>query len=439
MPAPSETLESLGPGAAAPAPSAAKGTWFVRFHIQTPEGRFEPDEPQVKVTTVSAERAELTVSASGNGILFAQVARHGEVPLNVALPVYGPTSSQSCGLSLGGSGTSLTADVSLPDSPEVDAVARFLNGGHVQEAARVAGDAEHLLERKMADPFGAALGGYALLRSGQLDRLHHWPRNLADKFPWFPDGAVIAGEEAALEGDNATAIAICLRGGTARAAGLRPRALPARCETPGVLRRARDRLRREREARQGGEHAPRAPARDHAVRRLRARVARVSRRRHRQAGDVSETLHPTCHELARRDGAVGGAMLRIDMLPAAQGDALWIEYGDEHSPKRILIDGGTKGSWKEGLRARIEGLPAADRHFELLIVTHIDADHIDGALKLLQDETLGTSFGDVWFNGWRHLPETLEPLGPVAGERLTDAIVERADFRGTTRSTGKRW
>ena len=116
-------------------------------------------------------------------------------------------------------------------------------------------------------------------------------------------------------------------------------------------------------------------------------------------------------------------MLRIDMLPAAQGDALWIEYGDEHSPKRILIDGGTKGSWKEGLRARIEGLPAADRHFELLIVTHIDADHIDGALKLLQDETLGTSFGDVWFNGWRHLPETLEPLGPVAGERLTDAIV----------------
>ena len=206
MPSPSETLESLGPGAAAPAPSAAKGTWFVRFHIQTPEGRFEPDEPQVKVTTVSAERAELTVSASGNGILFAQVARHGEVPLNVALPVYGPTSSQSCGLSLGGSGTSLTADVSLPDSPEVDAVARFLNGGHVQEAARVAGDAEHLLERKMADPFGAALGGYALLRSGQLDRLHHWPRNLADKFPWFPDGAVIAGEEAALEGDNATAI-----------------------------------------------------------------------------------------------------------------------------------------------------------------------------------------------------------------------------------------
>jgi len=210
---PAQPLESLGPGAAAPPTTSGEGTWFVRFHIQTPKGAFEPDEPRIEVRSVSAEQAELTVSASGNGILFAQVARPGEVPFNVALPIYGPTSSQSCSLTLGVSGDSLTADVSLPDNPEVDAVARFLNGGHIQEAARVAGDAEHLLEQKMADPFGAALGGYALLRSGQLDRLHHWPRNLADKFPWLPDGAVIAGEEAALESDHATAIAYVCEAG----------------------------------------------------------------------------------------------------------------------------------------------------------------------------------------------------------------------------------
>jgi hypothetical protein len=116
-------------------------------------------------------------------------------------------------------------------------------------------------------------------------------------------------------------------------------------------------------------------------------------------------------------------VFRIDMLPAAQGDALWIEYGDELDPTRVLIDGGTKGSWDEGLRVRIEGLPPEKRHFALLVDTHIDADHIDGALALLEDETLGATFGEVWFNGWRHLPETLEPLGPVAGEKLTDAIV----------------
>ena len=53
-------------------------------------------------------------------------------------------------------------------------------------------------------------------------------------------------------------------------------------------------------------------------------------------------------------------MLRIDMLPGANGDALWIEYGDGQQPRRILIDGGTKGSWDDegGLRSRIEALPA---------------------------------------------------------------------------------
>lgn len=120
-------------------------------------------------------------------------------------------------------------------------------------------------------------------------------------------------------------------------------------------------------------------------------------------------------------------MLRIEMLPAAQGDALWIEYGDPDQPRRILIDGGTKSSWPQGLKARVEALPVDQRTFELLIVTHIDADHIDGALALLRDDTLGASFGDVWFNGWRHLPDTpLESLGPVEGELLTQTLVTRA-------------
>lgn len=120
-------------------------------------------------------------------------------------------------------------------------------------------------------------------------------------------------------------------------------------------------------------------------------------------------------------------MLRIDMLPGGNGDALWIEYGDAQSPRRLLVDGGTKGSWDDpaGLRSRIEALPADTRHFELLVVTHIDGDHIEGGLELLQDAQLGVTFGDVWFNGWKHLPDTLEPLGPVEGELLTDAIVEQ--------------
>jgi len=96
-------------------------------------------------------------------------------------------------------------------------------------------------------------------------------------------------------------------------------------------------------------------------------------------------------------------LLRLEMLPAGHGDSIWIEYGDRSSPHRLLVDGGT-GPTYDTLRTRIAALPEDDRRFELAVVTHIDADHIEGFIRLLQDERLGVEFADVWFNGWRHLP-----------------------------------
>ena len=60
------------------------------------------------------------------------------------------------------------------------------------------------------------------------------------------------------------------------------------------------------------------------------------------------------------------------------------------------------------------------------MVTHVDADHIAGVLDLLADEALGFSARDVWFNGYRHLPdEHPATLGPVQGERLTGLLLRR--------------
>lgn len=83
------------------------------------------------------------------------------------------------------------------------------------------------------------------------------------------------------------------------------------------------------------------------------------------------------------------------------------------------MDGGTLATAAR-LRERIEALPPEQRVFELLVVTHIDGDHIDGALSFLTSPPPeGLQILDIWFNGWKHLPQTLEPLGPVAGEKLT--------------------
>lgn len=108
-------------------------------------------------------------------------------------------------------------------------------------------------------------------------------------------------------------------------------------------------------------------------------------------------------------------MFRIDMLPAQQGDALWMEYGSPGSVHRIVIDAGTPPTYQI-LKERIENLAEGDRAFELLIVTHIDTDHIGGALKLLADRSLGATFREVWFNDLDDLPNCPDPTrGPIDG------------------------
>jgi len=115
-------------------------------------------------------------------------------------------------------------------------------------------------------------------------------------------------------------------------------------------------------------------------------------------------------------------MLRVEMVPAGHGDSIWIEYGDASTPHRVLIDGGT-GPTYDALRSRVAALPEDGRRFDLAVVTHIDADHIEGFIRLLQDERLGMEFGDVWFNGWRHLPGAA--FGPEQGEILSALLVDR--------------
>ena len=52
-------------------------------------------------------------------------------------------------------------------------------------------------------------------------------------------------------------------------------------------------------------------------------------------------------------------MFRLEMLPAAHGDCLWIEYGSGTTVHRILIDGGPAHTYP-ALRERILHLPASD-------------------------------------------------------------------------------
>jgi beta-lactamase superfamily II metal-dependent hydrolase len=123
-------------------------------------------------------------------------------------------------------------------------------------------------------------------------------------------------------------------------------------------------------------------------------------------------------------------MFTIEMLPSAHGDGLLIEYGAK--PHRVLIDGGTEPAYK-ALKARIERMNPGDRHFELLVITHIDADHIGGILEMLGKNELGVQFDEVWFNGFPHLDvadappaSDVEFFGALQGERLSTLLLQLA-------------
>jgi hypothetical protein len=118
-------------------------------------------------------------------------------------------------------------------------------------------------------------------------------------------------------------------------------------------------------------------------------------------------------------------MLAIEMLGAGNGDALVIEYGEGANVRRLLVDGGTANSW-DTVRTRLDELP--NKAFEALVVTHVDEDHIGGALQVLNDFGLRHRIRDIWFNGFVHCERGGSVLGPVDGERLTLRI-QQGPFR----------
>jgi hypothetical protein len=90
-------------------------------------------------------------------------------------------------------GNELDVSITLSDT-RVQALLTILNSGNTQRAKTFVSPveyAENLLYQKVRNPIAAAIGGYYLLKTRELDRLHDWARNLANWFDWMPDGAII--------------------------------------------------------------------------------------------------------------------------------------------------------------------------------------------------------------------------------------------------------
>lgn len=111
----------------------------------------------------------------------------------------------------------------------------------------------------------------------------------------------------------------------------------------------------------------------------------------------------------------------VAALPANEGDCLVISYGEPDTLRHIVIDGGRKATApKLGQFLTDNGIT----RIELLVITHVDADHIEGILDFL-DAHPHLIIDDIWFNGYRHLLPGLNAMGPVQGEKLTERLLQR--------------
>lgn len=100
-------------------------------------------------------------------------------------------------------------------------------------------------------------------------------------------------------------------------------------------------------------------------------------------------------------------MLNIKVLKALYGDCIIISYGEKEK-HNILIDGGQGRVCFRQLCSHVENIKKEGDKIDLLILTHIDSDHIDGILRLLSQKTFDFSMiGEIWFNFGKGLQDIL--------------------------------
>jgi hypothetical protein len=94
--------------------------------------------------------------------------------------------------------------------------------------------------------------------------------------------------------------------------------------------------------------------------------------------------------------------LEMSAFKAADGDCILLQCRSENRSYKVLVDGG-RGSTLSPLRSFFRDMAADDRRIDLFVVSHIDSDHIAGAISIAGDPELAPMVQEIWFNGPQHL------------------------------------
>jgi hypothetical protein len=93
--------------------------------------------------------------------------------------------------------------------------------------------------------------------------------------------------------------------------------------------------------------------------------------------------------------------MNLNVLQAAYGDCMILKSGSQSKSSQtnsyhFLIDGGPASTYNAGLRGELQKIRENGGRVDLLIVSHVDNDHINGLLKLMQDLSLQKASNKRW-------------------------------------------
>ncbi|MEZ0184626.1 ComEC/Rec2 family competence protein [Flavobacterium plurextorum] len=107
------------------------------------------------------------------------------------------------------------------------------------------------------------------------------------------------------------------------------------------------------------------------------------------------------------------------VLPAYHGDCILINTFDDNNDEfKILIDGGTAQTFRYTLKAALKDVT----RINLLVLTHIDSDHIAGLISLFKSTIIDNiTIDEIWMNH----PEIIEvETGELISTKQADTLKE---------------
>lgn len=131
--------------------------------------------------------------------------------------------------------------------------------------------------------------------------------------------------------------------------------------------------------------------------------------------------------------------ITLTVFPALNGDSLLISYG-ANKKKHILVDCGYVTTYKSYIKKELVEIANNGECLEKLIITHIDSDHIWGAIPFLKDNQGGfIEIKEVWHNTFRHLVIGAEKEENCSNkeEKIVKRILSRGYFNNEPKNGEK--